>query len=48
MTALAGFFGSAELSESAANLLFDVWPRQVAAPIAHEIHAVLTTAMAGC
>ncbi len=47
VTALAGFFGSAELSESAANLLFDVWPRQVAAPIAHEIHAVLTTAHGG-
>ena len=47
VTALAGFFGSAELSESAANLLFDVWPRQVAAPIAAEIHAVLTTAHGG-
>lgn len=47
VTALAGFFGSAELSESAASLLFDVWPRQVAAPIAHEIHAVLTTAHGG-
>ena len=47
VTALAGFFGSAELSENAASLLFDVWPRQVAAPIAAEIHAVLTTAHGG-
>lgn len=47
VTALAGFFGSVELSESAAGLLFDVWPRQVAEPIAHEIHAVLTTAHGG-
>ena len=47
VTALAGFFGSAELSENAASLLFDVWPHQVAAPIAMEIHAVLTTAHGG-
>ena len=43
VTALAGFIGSADLAEKAATLLFDVWPRQVAAPIAAEIHAVLTT-----
>ena len=47
VTALAGFIGSTDLSEAAANLLFDVWPRQVAAPIAHEIHMVLTTAHGG-
>ena len=47
VTALAGFFGSADLSESAASLLFDVWPRQVAGPIATEIHNVLTTAHGG-
>ena len=47
VTALAGFFGSANLSESAASLLFDVWPRQVAGPIAGEIHNVLTTAHGG-
>ena len=47
VTALAGFVGSTDLSEAAANLLFDVWPRQVAAPIAHEIHMVLTTAHGG-
>ena len=42
VTALAGFFGSAELAENAATLLFDVWPAQVAGPIANEIHYVLT------
>ncbi len=47
VTALAGFVGSTDLSEAAANLLFDVWPHQVAAPIAHEIHTVLTTAHGG-
>ena len=47
VTALAGFLGSTELSENAAGLMFDVWPRQVAEPIAHEIHAVLTTAHGG-
>ncbi len=43
VTALAGFIGSGNLAEAAAALLFDVWPHQVAAPIAQEIHAVLTT-----
>ena len=42
MTAIAGFFGSAQLAENAATLLFDVWPAQVAAPISSEIHSVLT------
>ncbi len=42
VTALAGFFGSAQLAESAATLLFDAWPAKVAAPIANEIHTVLT------
>lgn len=47
MTALAGFFGSAQLAENAASLLFDVWPAQVAAPIAAEIHNVLTVPHGG-
>ena len=47
MTALAGFFGSAQLAEDAATLLFDVWPAQVAGPIAHEIHNVLTETHSG-
>ena len=42
VTAIAGFFGSAQLAESAATLLFEVWPPQVAGPIASEIHTVLT------
>ncbi len=42
VTALAGFIGSSNLAEAATQLIFDVWPRQVAAPIATEIHNVLT------
>jgi len=47
MTALAGFFGSKELADQAAQLLLDTWPRQVAEPIAAEIRNVLTTARGG-
>ncbi len=43
VTAVAGFIGSGNLAEAATSLIFDVWPRQVAAPIATEIHNVLTT-----
>jgi membrane protein len=42
LTALAGFFGSKELADTVANTLFQTWPEQVAAPIAAEIHNVLT------
>jgi len=47
VTALAGFIGSQDLANEAAHLLFDVWPEQVAAPIANEIHNVLTNAHGG-
>lgn len=43
VTALAGFIGSSNLAEAATQLIFDVWPNQVAAPIATELHNVLTT-----
>lgn len=42
LTALAGFFGSSDLAESATTLMFAAWPAQVAGPIANEIHNVLT------
>ncbi|HTV31822.1 MAG TPA: YihY/virulence factor BrkB family protein [Methylocella sp.] len=44
VTALAGFFGSKSLADEAARLLLQTWPPQVAAPIAAEIHNVLTNA----
>jgi membrane protein len=43
VTSLAGVFGSKELADEVANLLLDTWPREVADPIAGEIHRVLTT-----
>jgi len=42
VTALAGFFGSKSLADDVAHLLLQTWPQQVAAPIANEIHDVLT------
>ena len=47
VTALAGQFGSVQLSEAAAELLLDSWPSQVARPIAAEIHNVLTQSRGG-
>ena len=43
VTAIAGFVGSANLADEVARLMFAAWPRQVAGPIASEIHNVLTT-----
>jgi membrane protein len=43
LTSLAGFFGSKELSDQAAELLLQVWPTQVASALSGEIHDVLTT-----
>ena len=34
VTALAGFFGSQDLSDEAAQLIFGAWPQAVAGPIA--------------
>jgi membrane protein len=47
LTALAGFFGSAELADQAADLMLDTWPDKVADAIAVEIHNVLTVAQGG-
>jgi membrane protein len=43
VTALAAFLGSKSLADEVANLLLDTWPKEVAAPIAGEVHRVLTT-----
>ena len=43
VTSLAAtFFGSTELADEVAPLLLETWPREVAGPIASEIHNVLT------
>ncbi len=47
VTAIAGFIGSTNLADEVARLIFAAWPRQVAAPIAGEIHNVLTTTRGG-
>src|ERR1700734_199799 len=46
-TAIAGFVGSFNLADEVARLMFAVWPKQVATPIAAQIHNVLTTAHGG-
>src|ERR1700739_2852560 len=43
VTSLAAFLGSKNLADEVANLLLDAWPKEVAAPIAREVHRVLTT-----
>jgi membrane protein len=43
LTSLAGFFGSKELADQAAELLLQVWPKQVADSLSVQIHDVMTT-----
>jgi membrane protein len=47
VTALAGFISSVNLADEVARLIFAAWPRQVAGPLASEIHNVLTTTRGG-
>ncbi len=41
-TTLASFLGAEAFAETAVHLVFDTWPDQIAAPIAHEVVNVLT------
>jgi membrane protein len=43
VTSFAGLMGSKELADEVARLLLETWPQEVAAPLAREIHTVLTT-----
>jgi membrane protein len=47
VTALAGFFGTKEISDQVAQLLLEAWPKEVATPISGEISDVLTSARGG-
>ncbi|MCL2715911.1 MAG: YihY/virulence factor BrkB family protein [Alphaproteobacteria bacterium] len=47
LTSLAGFFGSHELADQAAEMMLQIWPTQVANTISGEIHSVLTTTHSG-
>jgi membrane protein len=42
VAALAAFLGSKNLADGVANLLLETWPKEVAEPIAGEVHNVLT------
>src|SRR5450631_1314593 len=42
VTAIAAYLGSSDLADEVANLLLDTWPKEVAEPIAREVHRVLT------
>ncbi|MGE3147630.1 MAG: YihY/virulence factor BrkB family protein [Pseudorhodoplanes sp.] len=44
VTAFAGFLGAKGLADEVGRLLLEAWPTQVAAPIANEVHSVLTEA----
>src|SRR5258708_39909438 len=43
LPSLAGFFGSQELADQAAELMLETWPKQVADSLSGQIHEVLTT-----
>jgi membrane protein len=47
LTSLAGFFGSKQLADQAAELILQTWPDQVANALSGEIHDVLTTTRGG-
>jgi membrane protein len=48
LTSLAGlFYGSSDLADEVANLMLATWPKEVADPIAREIHNVLATTHTG-
>lgn len=47
ITSLAGFFGSENLADQAAELMLDTWPSQVAGALSGEIHNVLTQSHGG-
>ena len=47
ITSLAGFFGSKDLADQAAELMLDAWPSQVASALSGEIHNVLTQSHGG-
>jgi len=42
MTALASLFGTGSLADEAADIILEAWPREIAEPIASEVHRILT------
>ena len=47
LTAVAGLFGTKSLADEAGDLILQAWPREVAGPIAGEVHRVLTEQRGG-
>jgi membrane protein len=47
VTSLAAFLGSSNLADEVAALLLEAWPQDVAAPIAAQVHTVLSSAAGG-
>ncbi|MHC2089945.1 YihY/virulence factor BrkB family protein [Methylobacterium sp.] len=47
LAALAGLLGTKSLADEAGDLIFEAWPREVAKPIASEVHRVLTEQRGG-
>jgi membrane protein len=47
VTSLAAFVGAGDLAEAAVRIVFETWPQQVAAPLATEVHNVLTQTRGG-
>jgi membrane protein len=46
-TSLASFLGTKEFAETAVHVIFDMWPSNIAAPIANEVTNVLTVQRSG-
>jgi len=47
LTALAGLFGTKTLADEAGDIILEAWPKEVAGPIAAEVHRVLTEQSGG-
>jgi len=42
VTAMAGLFGTGSLADEAADIILEAWPKEIAQPIANEVHNILT------
>ncbi len=42
VTAMASLFGTGSLADEVADIILEAWPQEVAGPIAHEVHTILT------
>ncbi len=42
VTALAGVFGTGSLADEVADIILEAWPKEIAGPIAGEVHTILT------